>query len=48
MAFFTPNHVALSPAMPVLNYIDQYLSHTDVAEQLPLHEVGAYPIATIS
>jgi hypothetical protein len=39
MAYIAPNLIALSPPVPVLRYIIQYLVNTPRAEQMPLHKV---------
>ncbi|KAM6502735.1 hypothetical protein JOM56_002712 [Amanita muscaria] len=39
IGYFTPDLISLCPALPVLNYIHQYLTDTPVADQRPLHEV---------
>ncbi|KAF9519337.1 hypothetical protein BS47DRAFT_25971 [Hydnum rufescens UP504] len=39
IGFFTPNLIALSPALPVLKYILHYIKHTPVGNQMPLHKV---------
>ena len=37
LEFFTPNHVVLSPSLPILNYLDQYLDD-DKGPRKPLQE----------
>ncbi|KIM86748.1 hypothetical protein PILCRDRAFT_4640 [Piloderma croceum F 1598] len=39
MCYFTPNHIALSPPLPVLQYILDYLFNTEPADRKALHEV---------
>ena len=41
----TPNYIALSPSMPVLQYVFSYIRETSVEDQLPLHELCVYLIA---
>src|ERR1700685_1952352 len=43
MAFFTSEHIALSPPPQVLEYIVDYLRVTDAADRKPLHEVCIHP-----
>jgi hypothetical protein len=39
IGYFTPHAIALSPAVPVLNYLCDYLNNTPTPEQKPLHKV---------
>ncbi|KAF5383830.1 hypothetical protein D9615_003858 [Tricholomella constricta] len=39
IGFFTPNDIALSPCLPVLEYIHRYIKDTPIANQIPLHQV---------
>ncbi|KAF5386270.1 hypothetical protein D9615_002208 [Tricholomella constricta] len=39
IGFFTPNAIALSPCLPVLEYIHRYIEDTPTANQIPLHQV---------
>lgn len=42
LSYFTPSRIALCPPIPVLQYINDYVSNTPIADQLPLHEVCTY------
>jgi hypothetical protein len=39
MGYLSSNLIALSPSLPVLNYIYHYVANTPAADQLSLHEV---------
>ncbi|KAF9519335.1 hypothetical protein BS47DRAFT_1337094 [Hydnum rufescens UP504] len=39
VGFFTPDLIALAPALPILQYILHYINHTPAANQIPMHEV---------
>ncbi|KIM43652.1 hypothetical protein M413DRAFT_25981 [Hebeloma cylindrosporum] len=39
MGYFTSNTIALSPSLPVLDYLCNYLKNTPVPDQMPLHKV---------
>ena len=39
IGYFAPNFIALSPPLPVLDYIHSYLVNTPTADQRPVHEV---------
>jgi len=39
LAFFTSEHIVLSPPPQVLKYIAEYLWQTNIADRKPLHEV---------
>jgi len=48
LEYFTRDYIAFSPSVPLLRYINDYLSNTPVAEQLPLFEVFISLITTIN